>query len=415
MPMPSRRSRPVVLLAMVALLFSAFAAPVTAKPPADKSPIGSAEKVVMFASDGMRPDLMQKYAADGSMPTYKALMEQGVTGSNGMLQAFPPNTGVGWLTMATGAYPADHGSTNNTYFRAGDAFTNRTSFSAPGVVQADTIADAAERAGKKVAQIDWVAGAASGSVGPVVDFTNFFTNRGVLVGEADRGRAGRLGVLRRQLRRTRPWHRPPAGPTCPPATRPRRRWRRPGRRLELRRPEPEPLVQRLLLRQRRRWRRGVRPRHRQPRRQDRRSAVGRPRGRRLRGHQADGRERPDRRRAPARPPATTSSSSRSPGRQPVQAVSHVADSGHRALRRRLRRPAGRRRGRGPAREVHRRQPAAMGGRRLRPARGGRHRRGYVRRAGPRSRADLQPRRDQLHPRHPPAGHRPGDGRLPVHR
>ena len=87
--------------------------------------------------------------------------------------------------MATGAYPADHGSTNNTYFRAGDAFTNRTSFSAAGVLQADTIADAAERAGKKVAQIDWVAGAASGSVGPVVDFTNFFTNRGVLVGAAD--------------------------------------------------------------------------------------------------------------------------------------------------------------------------------------------------------------------------------------
>ena len=119
------------------------------------------------------------------MPTYKALMDAGVTGSNGMVQAFPPNTGVGWMTMATGAYPADHGSTNNTYFRAGDAFTNRTAFSAPGVLQADTIADAAERAGKKVAQIDWVAGAASGSVGPVVDFTNFFTNRGVLVGAAD--------------------------------------------------------------------------------------------------------------------------------------------------------------------------------------------------------------------------------------
>ena len=93
------------------------------------------------------------------MPTYKALMKKGVTGANGMLQAFPPNTGVGWYTMATGAYPADHGSTNNTYFRAGDAFTNRTSFSAPAILQADTIAEAAERAGKKVAQIDWVGGA----------------------------------------------------------------------------------------------------------------------------------------------------------------------------------------------------------------------------------------------------------------
>ena len=52
-------------------------------------------------------------------------------------------------------------------------------------MQADTIASAAERAGKKVAQIDWVAGAAAPIAGPTVDFTNFFTNRGVLVGAAD--------------------------------------------------------------------------------------------------------------------------------------------------------------------------------------------------------------------------------------
>ena len=102
-----------------------------------------------------------------------------------MLQAFPPNTGVGWYTMATGAYPAEHGSTNNTFFRAGDAFNNRTSFSAAGVLQADTIANAAERAGKKVAQIDWVGVAAANIQGPTVDFTSFFTNRGVLVGAAD--------------------------------------------------------------------------------------------------------------------------------------------------------------------------------------------------------------------------------------
>ena len=119
------------------------------------------------------------------MPTYEALIDAGVTGDNGMLQAFPPNTGVGWYTMATGAYPAEHGSTNNTFFRAGDTFSNRTSFSAAGVLQADTIANAAERAGKKVAQIDWVAGVAANIQGPTVDFTNFFSNRGVLVGAAD--------------------------------------------------------------------------------------------------------------------------------------------------------------------------------------------------------------------------------------
>ena len=122
MPRSSSRFRPLVLLALVALLFSAVASPVTAAPKPKPSPVGSTPRVVMFASDGMRPDLMEKYAKAGFMPTYRQLMKKGVTGRNGMTQAFPPNTGVGWYTMATGAYPADHGSTNNTYFRAGDTF-----------------------------------------------------------------------------------------------------------------------------------------------------------------------------------------------------------------------------------------------------------------------------------------------------
>ena len=172
MPRSSNRFRPLILLALTALLFSMVAGPATAAPKQSNSPVGSADRTVMFASDGMRPDLMEKYAAEGAMPTYKGLMEAGATGANGMTQAFPPNTGVGWYTLATGAYPADHGSTNNTFFRGGDRFNNRTSFSAAVVLQADTIANAAERAGKKVAQIDWVAGAAANIAGPTVDFTS---------------------------------------------------------------------------------------------------------------------------------------------------------------------------------------------------------------------------------------------------
>lgn len=136
-------------------------------------------KVIFFASDGMRPDLMQKYAAVGAMPTYASLMSKGVIGDNGLTQAFPPNTGVGWFTLATGTWPSEHGSTNNTFFRTGDAFNNRTSFSA-GILQADTLAKAAERAGKKVAQIEWTGGTSAGIAGPTVDFANFFSTRGVL-------------------------------------------------------------------------------------------------------------------------------------------------------------------------------------------------------------------------------------------
>ncbi|HEU5212125.1 MAG TPA: 5'-nucleotidase C-terminal domain-containing protein [Gaiellaceae bacterium] len=139
-----------------------------------------ANKVVLFASDGMRPDLMRGYAKHGAMPTYRELIKHGAVGADGMLQAFPPNTGVGWYTMATGTYPSEHGSTNNTFFRSGDTFSNQTSFSGTGVLQADTIANAAERSGKKVAQIEWVGGRAANIAGPTVDFATFLSTRGVL-------------------------------------------------------------------------------------------------------------------------------------------------------------------------------------------------------------------------------------------
>jgi 2',3'-cyclic-nucleotide 2'-phosphodiesterase (5'-nucleotidase family) len=150
----------------------------------EKTHAAGPTRVVLFSSDGMRPDLMQQYAAAGAMPTYAGLMATGVRGANGMVQAFPPNTGVGWYTMATGTYPSEHGSTNNTFHRTGDSFANSTSFSGAGVLQADTIANAAERAGKKVAQIEWVGGRNAGISGPTVDFVNFFSTRGVLTAPA---------------------------------------------------------------------------------------------------------------------------------------------------------------------------------------------------------------------------------------
>jgi len=169
---------PVLGLVLAALLFVGAEAAQADKP---APVVGSAKKVVLFSSDGMRPDLMDTYSDQGFMPTYAALRRAGVEGANGMVQAFPPNTGVGWYTLATGAYPAEHGSTNNTFHRTGEGnFTNRTSFSTAGILQADTLAAAAERAGKKVAQGEWVGGRNANIAGPTVDFANFFSTRGVL-------------------------------------------------------------------------------------------------------------------------------------------------------------------------------------------------------------------------------------------
>jgi 2',3'-cyclic-nucleotide 2'-phosphodiesterase (5'-nucleotidase family)/predicted AlkP superfamily phosphohydrolase/phosphomutase len=142
------------------------------------------EKAILFAADGMRPDLVDRYAARGLMPTMRELMRDGVKGRNGLLPAFPPNTGVGWHTLATGAWPSEHGSTNNTFHRTGESnFNNSTSFATPGILQADHIGQAAERAGKTVVSVEWVAsrGLSPALQGPVVDFRTFFGGRGIVL------------------------------------------------------------------------------------------------------------------------------------------------------------------------------------------------------------------------------------------
>jgi 2',3'-cyclic-nucleotide 2'-phosphodiesterase (5'-nucleotidase family)/predicted AlkP superfamily phosphohydrolase/phosphomutase len=165
----------VIFGSLPSLLASAAPKPKVGKP--------SADRVIMFASDGMRQDLMERFAAEGAMPTYSSVMAQGVEGLNGLSQAFPGNTGVGWATLATGAYPSEHGSTNNTFHRTGDTFTNSTSGFGTGVLQADTVMQSAERAGKTVVSMEWVAsrGLSPALQGPVVDFRTFFSDRGVLL------------------------------------------------------------------------------------------------------------------------------------------------------------------------------------------------------------------------------------------
>jgi len=171
-----------ILLALVLVVTTI--APVTgalAAPPGPSGPL--AQKVIFFAADGMRPDLMEKYAAEGAMPTYADLLAQGVKGDNGLLQGFPPNTGVGWYTLATGTWPGEHGSTNNTFHRTGEGnFNNSTSFATTGILQVDTLQQAAERAGKTVVSVEWVGsrGLVPALQGPVVDFRSFFSTRGVL-------------------------------------------------------------------------------------------------------------------------------------------------------------------------------------------------------------------------------------------
>ena len=148
------------------------------------------------------------------------LLKKGTSASGaGLLTEAPPNTGAGWYSLATGAWPGVHGSTNNTFHVNGQPFGNRTAAFDPGVLQAETIAQAAERGGKKVAQVEWAGGRNGEIDGPTIDFLSFFSGRG----RRDQLHlAHRPGQLRREL-----W----------PAVRPPGRVRRPA---AVRRPRPRP-------------------------------------------------------------------------------------------------------------------------------------------------------------------------------
>ncbi|HWC32463.1 MAG TPA: alkaline phosphatase family protein, partial [Actinomycetota bacterium] len=173
-------------LASFVVLVPLVVGPATAgakKAPGAARAVPKSNKVILFASDGMRQDTVNRYARQGAMPTFRALMRNGTQGQNGLLQGFAPNTGVGWYTLATGTWPGEHGSTNNTFHRTGDQFSNRTSFATNGILQADSIQQAAERAGKTVVSVEWVGSRTLDPPmqGPVVDFRSFFSDRGVLV------------------------------------------------------------------------------------------------------------------------------------------------------------------------------------------------------------------------------------------
>ena len=169
----------VGLLLSVASL-PAFAAQQNAASPAPAALNTKQETVIFFAADGMRQDLVESYANQRLMPAMAGLLRSGAQAADGgLLTQAPPNTGAGWYSLATGAWSGVHGSTNNTFAVNGQAMSSRVAAFDAGVVQAETLAQAAERGGKKVAQIEWAGGRVGAINGPTVDYRGFFSGRGV--------------------------------------------------------------------------------------------------------------------------------------------------------------------------------------------------------------------------------------------
>ncbi len=170
---PGKAFRVIVFFAVfVALLVGAAvpAAQATGVQPA------KSDAVIFFAADGMRQDLVKEFGS----PVLNSLLKSGASAADGgLLTQAPPNTGAGWFSLATGAWPAVHGSTNNTFAINGAAFTSRASAFDTGIIQAETIAQSAERGGKRVAQIEWAGGRNGVIAGPTLDYRAFLSGRGV--------------------------------------------------------------------------------------------------------------------------------------------------------------------------------------------------------------------------------------------
>ena len=123
----------------------------------------------------------RQYAKQGVVPGFRDLLKNGTKASdNGLLTQAPPNTGAGWFTLTTGAWPGVARLDEQHVPRQRPTVRQQHGrVATAGVLQAETLAQAAERGGKKVAQIEWAGGRSGAIDGPTLDFRNFRSGRGV--------------------------------------------------------------------------------------------------------------------------------------------------------------------------------------------------------------------------------------------
>ena len=138
-------------------------------------------KAVFFAADGLRQDLVEKYAAQGVMPTMARVPQARRVRD----RRRPPDPGAAehgrrlvhaWRP-ARGRASTARRTTRST--STASRSRNRTAAFDPNVLQAESIAQSAERGGLKVAQVEWAGGRNATIQGPTIDFQSFFSGRGV--------------------------------------------------------------------------------------------------------------------------------------------------------------------------------------------------------------------------------------------
>jgi predicted AlkP superfamily phosphohydrolase/phosphomutase len=106
---------------LVLFLLIALASPAAAR---------DAPRVVILGIDGMDPDLLTKFVAEGHMPNFERLMKEGTFSKLGT--SIPPQSPVAWSNFSTGMDPGGHGIFD---FIHRDPKTYQPVFSAADVIE----------------------------------------------------------------------------------------------------------------------------------------------------------------------------------------------------------------------------------------------------------------------------------------
>ncbi len=107
-------------------------------------------KVAVIGLDCALTHLIDKHIAEGELPNFKKLFENGTVCDNALVP-YPTITPPNWATICTGAWPGTHGVTDFWVHVPGTTPTNNNAVCAFNTkwYQAETMWEAAERAGKK--------------------------------------------------------------------------------------------------------------------------------------------------------------------------------------------------------------------------------------------------------------------------
>lgn len=115
------------------------------------------KRVLHIGMDGMNLPLLRKFAAEGVLPTFSALMERGST--NRVMPAIPAWTPTNWATMVTGATAGTHGLGGWSVRRRSDLWSeHRLDSWQSDAMTAETMWEVADQAGLKTVVQFWPSG-----------------------------------------------------------------------------------------------------------------------------------------------------------------------------------------------------------------------------------------------------------------